>query len=99
MAKRKSARRSATRAATSKAPEPADPTAADAYKAHLRAVSTLLLDALHHVETLREAAHERQINWADVGDMTRAREFTVEAAWALGAITSKEAKAKHGVVL
>ena len=48
---------------------------------------------------LREAAHERKIDWANVGDMTRAREFTVEAAWALGAITSAEAKAKHGVIL
>ena len=88
------------RKATSKATGAAtDPTAADSYKAHLRAISTLLLDTLHHVETLREAAHERKIDWANVGDMTRAREFTVEAAWALGAITSAEAKAKHGVIL
>jgi hypothetical protein len=75
----------------------ADPTAADSYKAHLRAISTLLLDTMHHVNVLQEEACGREFSEADLKDMERAREFTVEAAWALGAITSKEAKAKHGV--
>ena len=96
MATRKSTHRKATRTATSKA---TDPTAADSYSAHLRAISTLLLDTLHHVNVLQEEARDRKIGQTEVAGMDRAREFTVEAAWALGAITPEKAKAKHGVVL
>ena len=78
-------------------PDDGAATAADAYEGHLRAISALLLDTLMHVETLRDAAHGRKITWTEVASMTRAREFTVEAAWALGAITAANAKAKHGV--
>jgi hypothetical protein len=94
MAKRNSKRTNQRRIAV--APT-TDPTAADSYNAHLRAISTLLLNMLNHVDTLRETAGGSKITWADAGDMTRAREFTVEAAWAVGAISSAEAKAKHGV--
>ncbi len=73
--------------------------AMDAYKAHLRAISTLLLDTINRVDALRESAGDRAINWADVGSMTQAREHAVETAWKIGVITTEEAKAKHGVVL
>ena len=92
MATRKSTHRSITRAATNS-------TAADSYTAHLRAIATLLLDTMHHVNVLQEEARDRKIGQTEVAGMERAREFTVEAAWALGAITAAEAKAEHGVVL
>ena len=92
MARRKSTRRKSTSTKT-------DPTAADSYSAHLRAISTLLLDTMHHVNVLQEESRDRKISQVEVAGMERAREFTVEAAWALGAITPAKAKAKHGVVL
>ena len=52
---------------------------------------------LNHVETLRDEGNDRRITGSDIGTIERAREFTVEAAWALGAITSAEAKERHGV--
>ena len=90
---------SKTRIDASSAHTADDSTAADSYSAHLRAIATLLLDTMHHVNVLQEEARDRKISQAEVAGMARAREFTVEAAWALGAITATEAKAKHGVVL
>ncbi len=90
---------STTRTAASSVHTPDDATAADSYAGHLRAISTLLLDTLHQVNVLQEEARDRKISQTETAGMERAREFTVEAAWALGAITAAKAKAKHGVVL
>ena len=73
--------------------------AAAAYKDHLREISTLLLNSMNRVDTQKESAGERAIDWGDVGTAGRVRELVVEMAWTLGVITIEEAKKKHGVIL
>ena len=70
-----------------------------AYKDHLREISTLLLNSINKVDTQKESAGARAIDWGYVGTAGRVRELAVEMAWTLGVITIEEAKTKHGVIL
>jgi hypothetical protein len=83
----------------SKAQRASAESALDAYKNHMREISTLLLNAQNKVDTDLHEATAETVHWGHVGTAAHVRELAVQMAFPLGTVSIEEAKSKHGVIL